>query len=394
MTSSLVRFVHHSTIAIVPPSAATDAWIWDRCQGTRYKLRDRGYYRWPPHCNLIYPFIDPDSVGESLLALKEAAASIPPFRITLSSLDTFGGYNRGVLWLDPVVSDGKLSSIYDLQSSLTLALRSVHGDDLPLSSRFTPHMTLCHYPTLTAARAGAAGLAAEWAASPVSFDVREVYVLERRGDGGQFRVAHRLPLHGVGEGDEHSPFCRPLCGDSGDSGIGGDGEGGGDGGGGSDEGDTMRFPFMPVEEEAWVREVRGEHKEGRRSARGRVNPPRTQDTEHASGLASGHASEQASGQASRRASGRAGTEESRRPTTDTPEQIAAKRALRAAKRTAAATLLLTTAGTLPCDSQVLRLLRELRVLRERAIWPPLYYCCSFIMHFYCPYSCPYSCMLL
>jgi hypothetical protein len=214
-------------------------------------------------------------------------------------------------------------------------------------------MTLCHYPTLSAARAVAAGLAAELAASPVSFEVQEVYVMERRGDGGQFRVAHRLPLQGVGEGDGHSPFCRPLCDDSGDRGVGGDG----DGGGGSDEGNTMRFPFMPVEEEAWVREVRGEHKEGRRSARGRVNPPRTQGTEHAPGLALGRASGRASGRA-------AGTEESRRPTTDIPEQIAAKRALRAAKRTAAAALLVATAGTLPCDSQVLRVLR---VLRERAI---------------------------
>ncbi len=144
----------------------------------------------------------------------------------------------------------------------------------------------------------------------------------------------------------------------------------------------MRFPFMPVEEEAWVREVRGDHKEGRRSARGRVNPPRIQGTQHASGhaselvsgQASEHASEKASGTASglasERSSGQASlrvrTEESRRqrrPSTDTPHQIAAKRALRAAKKAAAA-LLLTTAATPPWDSQVLRVPRELSELSE------------------------------
>lgn len=304
--TSLVRFVHHSTIAIVPPSALTDTWVWERCQGTRYKLRDRGYYRWPPHCNLIYPFIDPDSLCESIPALVEAAAKIQPFRITLSTLGTFCGYNRGVLWLDPVVADeGLQSSIYDLQSSLTTALRSVHGYDIPISDRFRPHMTLCHYPTLSAAQAVADDLAVEWSTSPVHFDVREVYVMERRGDGGQFRITHRLPLRGV---DDSTLFT--LCGDDNDGNDGNDG--------------TYRFPFMPVEEEAWVREVRGEYKDGRRSARGRVNPVRNQGEG--------------------RTAGRTVGEQRRKPTTDTPEQMAEKRAVRAAKK-AAGLLSLKTAAT-------------------------------------------------
>ena len=289
--TSLVRFVHHSTIAIVPPSAVTDAWVWERCQGTRYKLRDRGYYRWPPHCNLIYPFIDQDNLCESIPALIEAAAKIQPFGITLSTLGTFGGYNRGVLWLDPVVTDeGKQSSIYDLQSSLTSALRSVHVCDIPINDRFRPHMTLCHYPTLSAAQAVADDLAVDWSTYPVHFDVREVYIMERRGDGGQFRITHRLPLREV---DDNTLFT--LCGDENDG--------------------TYRFPFLPEEEETWVRELRGDYKDGRRSARGRVNPAR--------------------GQGEGRTGGRTvGEQLTRKPTTDTPEQIAEKRAVRAAKKAA------------------------------------------------------------
>ena len=329
--TSLVRFVHHSTIAIVPPSATTDAWVWDRCQGTRYKLRDRGYYRWPPHCNLIYPFIDPDNVKQSLSALTEAAATIEPFTITLSTLDTFGGYNRGVLWLDPVVLDeGKQSSVYDLQSSLTKALRSVHGTNIPINSRFRPHMTLCHYPTLSAARAVADDLADEWSTSPVHFDVREVYIMERRGDDGQFRVAHRLPLRGVV--DEHSPFSLRV----GD----GDSEGGVEG-----CEDTFRFPFMPLDEPPWVREVRGDHKAGRRAARGRVNPPRSQGPQGRLQGPQGVArtgSPDSSGQV---------VGQRRKPTTDTPEQIAAKREQRAAKK-AAALLLTTTSTATLCDPEV------------------------------------------
>ena len=102
MTNAL-RFVHHATVALVPPSTPADrVAVWERLQGTRATLKDRGYYRWPPHINLLYPYLDPasDVHGEVLPALAAAAATVSPFRVTLKTLGTFGGHTRGVLWLD------------------------------------------------------------------------------------------------------------------------------------------------------------------------------------------------------------------------------------------------------------------------------------------------------
>ena len=45
---------HSSTVALVPPES-----VWAPLQQARLNLRDKGLYRWPPHLNLLYPFVPP-----------------------------------------------------------------------------------------------------------------------------------------------------------------------------------------------------------------------------------------------------------------------------------------------------------------------------------------------
>ena len=305
MTNAL-RFVHHATVALVPPSTPADrVAVWERLQGTRATLKDRGYYRWPPHINLLYPYLDPasDVHGEVLPALAAAAATVSPFCVTLKTLGTFGGYTRGVLWLDPEVvvaaGDEGSDAIYTLQAKLLAALPTVPGQSPlpPQLTRFRPHMTLCHFSSLAAADRAGSDLAGDFAGSPVSFEVAEAYVMARCGDGGQFHVVARLPLGGGGnglEGGAPSPLEAAAV-DGPDAGL-------------------LRFPFMPLEEAAWVNEVRGAYKAGRR--RGGTRPPRPDDDGPGKG-------EQTR---------RAPRDRPRACTTDTPEQIAEKRAARAAKK--------------------------------------------------------------
>ena len=222
-----------------------------------------------------------------------------PFRVTLKSLGTFGGQNRGVLWLDPEVMESDNEAIYNLQSKLLAALPPTHPAPLPAQlTRFRPHLTLCHFPTLAAADAAAAGLAGSFAAAPVSFEVAEAYVMERRGDDGQFHVVARLPLGGGGGGGAQCPSLLEEAAAPVNTGL-------------------LRFPYMPQEEAAWVREVRGEYKDGR-TRRGRRGgaPGGPRPPQQGSEPREGHGPAR------------------RGHTADTPEQIAEKRAARAAKRLA------------------------------------------------------------
>eukprot|EP00961_Rhodomonas_salina_P236992 3203347-Rhodomonas_salina.1 len=65
--------VHHTTVALIPPD---EAWssiqaAWST-QELRAELKDKGLYRWPPHINLLYPFVPERrfAVSPKLLNLK------------------------------------------------------------------------------------------------------------------------------------------------------------------------------------------------------------------------------------------------------------------------------------------------------------------------------------
>jgi 2'-5' RNA ligase len=135
---------HHWTVCVVPPPSSSEE-VWKAITEARTELRDPGLYRWPPHVNLLYPFVDchnrndgvaeggsanngteeeeevdgaPENEGDSSLGssssnscalvrrdvldkLRCACAKIEPFTVQLRRLGTFGSSKRGVLWLDP-----------------------------------------------------------------------------------------------------------------------------------------------------------------------------------------------------------------------------------------------------------------------------------------------------
>lgn len=137
---------------MVPPPE--NVHVWDVVSNMRRTLHDPGFYRWPPHVNLLYPFLkwsnddDDDHVEEDsckkdhgihevnanvnyegdgdddnnkrncddrdnddftkqydLITIVEkldtALQDIDPFLVRLNRYGTFGGKHRGVLWLHP-----------------------------------------------------------------------------------------------------------------------------------------------------------------------------------------------------------------------------------------------------------------------------------------------------
>ena len=275
---------HTLTVCMVPPSSATNA--WSEITKARTELKDPGLFRWPPHANLLYPFIEiKDNLENITQRLRNATTNCEPFQVALDSLGTFGGKNRGVLWLYPRSyreNDTILDKSYE---EPLIQLQTMLEQEFPTcteqrkSGQFTPHMTLSHFASLEDAQTAQAQTESWWP-SNVTFNVNRIYLLQRKGDDGQFlRVATiNLGDAGISTGiDIHSP--------------------------------PEAFPGMPTTEEDWVREERMKMKKRRNGSwKGRRR--------------------------SRGGRRRSSSNDSRGPrrSIDTPDEIAAKRAARKEKR--------------------------------------------------------------
>ena len=302
-----VSLVHHSALAIIPPPAPDSSATWTSLQQVRYSLRDKGVFRWTPHINILYPFITPEHYDSILPGVELDMSAVSPFTVFLREFGVFGGRDRGVLWLDPIAArdgidslDAKECSSESVWSSLhsslvkSVASRMSEVDDTstPQSNAaklaakpFRPHMTMTHADSRAQAEEFGRRMREDW--SEVSFQVNELFVLERRGDGGQFHIAWRLPLLGASISE------RPAD--------------------GSKKASFDRMEFMPEEEEVWVREARLSYREKskRRSYKGSNQSRTTKPMPPGDG---------------------ASPFMTRKPTSDTPEEIEAKRAARAMKR--------------------------------------------------------------
>lgn len=192
---------HTTTVALVPPEAA-----WPPIQAARLALRDQGLYRWPPHINLIYPFLPPTDFGAAVSELAPAVAGVPPFEITCDTLACFGGRARGVLYTHPSSAD-EVAALRRLQAALQAALPFC--DEQQRQGTFTPHLTISHFASREQAEAARAALSPTWV--PVTFQCGgAVHVMRREGGGGQFERACTLPLGGGGAAAAPRHFDPPL----------------------------------------------------------------------------------------------------------------------------------------------------------------------------------------
>lgn len=279
--------LHTLSVCMVPPPSATK--VWAELTKARAELRDPGLFRWPPHANILYPFIQIKSdsgavVKEEIVdKFRKAMKRCAPFRVSLETLGTFGGKNRGVLWIYPRSYRGIPETEKEGEEPL-VHLQALLEKEFPMCTDqrkgglYHPHMTLSHFPSLDEAQSAQWQIEQWWDGDDgTSFQVEEVYLLERKGNGGQFMRVTTLPL---GKENSEIQLHDP----------------------------PSPFPGMPLEEEDWVKEERMKLKErrnhswkGRRHRRGRGNSAPGDDSR------------------------------GRNRSTDTPEIIAAKRADRKAK---------------------------------------------------------------
>mmetsp|Transcript_33206 Transcript_33206/g.69882 ORF Transcript_33206/g.69882 Transcript_33206/m.69882 type:complete len:452 (-) Transcript_33206:51-1406(-) len=235
------RKSHCMTICLVPPPSATIA--WEQLTAVRKECKDPGYYRWPPHANIVYPFLEPvyNKDGEEskddqrtkfrneiAIHLSKAAGKCEPFDVTIDSFGTFGGKSRGVLWAYPKSKYLQACDNEKDGEEPLITLHSLLEQQFPLckdqrkTGAFHPHMTVSHYTNNENALIAKKEVESKW--EPVSFHVPAIYLLERKGDEGQFKIAATISLGAGSEVKMHDP--------------------------------RMPFPAMPEVEEEWVYDER------------------------------------------------------------------------------------------------------------------------------------------
>lgn len=179
--SSLSSASNDTALCLIPPRH-----LWEPVDRLR-SLHDRAYNRWPPHINLVYPFVHVDSLPSAIDAVCQL--NLPGLfqqtqeKAMLDETDVFLHKQYNTIYLRPAHGSSTEAALTQLSRSLHRALgRS-------LDEQFKPHMTVAqsydshsasHHYLMEKVRA----------LNGFSWDMAELAVLVRdQGSGGDSPTA-------------------------------------------------------------------------------------------------------------------------------------------------------------------------------------------------------------
>ena len=205
------RKVHQSALALLPDAATQ---LYSSIQATR-RTHDKHFKRWPPHINILYPFVPEYEFEAVAQVLHQALSSFAPIEddCTMARVGFFEHYKSScTAWLAPQTSEAAAVAtitnvggkdlrptphpgIVELQATCQSAVP--HCNDLSSSfgGQFTPHLSLGQFRTKEDVQKFIDSLG--WAGLP--FPVRNLYLLAREGPHDTFSVRFIVPLGGLGE---------------------------------------------------------------------------------------------------------------------------------------------------------------------------------------------------
>lgn len=122
---------HDTALCIVPPRR-----LWASVDRLR-ALYDKAYEKWPPHINLIYPFVAPDSlprVADIIQEALQARGGANKIHLSLDAVGVFPHKHDNTIYLHDSDQE-RVSNLADLRSSILEALGQP-------DSQFRMHMTV------------------------------------------------------------------------------------------------------------------------------------------------------------------------------------------------------------------------------------------------------------
>lgn len=168
---------------------------WAELQPIRLE-HDRGYSRWMPHINLLYPFVPEAAFEDAAQLLAEQLATTPPFEVTLASIEHFTHEKTQTVWIGP--QDPK--PINALQATLEQTLPQCHEQSQRANTRsssFTPHLTIARFERAQTTAMHEAKQRWQQTIKPMTMFVTHVALISRQ-DKSPFTIKQVIPLSGAG----------------------------------------------------------------------------------------------------------------------------------------------------------------------------------------------------
>ncbi|KAF4971821.1 hypothetical protein FSARC_1424 [Fusarium sarcochroum] len=122
---------HETALCLVPPPG-----LWPSVDRLR-SLYDKAYTAWPPHINLIYPFVRPEVLADAARILEELTNEGRP-QITLDKADSFKHKHNNTVFL----GSGQESNIDELSKLRGCICNALGQPQGAKHGSFVPHMTV------------------------------------------------------------------------------------------------------------------------------------------------------------------------------------------------------------------------------------------------------------
>ncbi|KAH6644687.1 2'-5' RNA ligase superfamily-domain-containing protein [Boeremia exigua] len=196
------HLTYKAAIALLPPPSITPP-----IEAVR-AVHDKNFKRWPPHINLIYPFLtspleisngNAPRLNQTIQSrLERATSNIKAFQVSLNA-DPPGMFTHSktskTVWLGPTPDE----NVKQLQAALQAEFAECDSDH----RAFTPHLSVGQARTDQEAeqlsKEISEGISSfcqpqDGAATSLRWLVDKVYVIERTGFHGRFKVVGSVDL--------------------------------------------------------------------------------------------------------------------------------------------------------------------------------------------------------
>mmetsp|Transcript_3870 Transcript_3870/g.8273 ORF Transcript_3870/g.8273 Transcript_3870/m.8273 type:complete len:905 (-) Transcript_3870:256-2970(-) len=179
--SKMEEKVVTSALCWIPPEESLE---YDAIQKIR-KNHDRQVKRWPPHVNLLYPFVPANQFEAASKKLAVALSSSKPFDVTLDSIGCFAHSKKSFTsWIHPKETDRFIQLQEICQETFP------HCDDLSSRGPFVPHLTVGQCGEQK--EADELEIEASW--KPMSSQCGEICLISRKGKDDPFEIHWRVWL--------------------------------------------------------------------------------------------------------------------------------------------------------------------------------------------------------
>lgn len=126
-----------SALALVPPRH-----LWPALQEIRC-FHDKGFVRWPPHINLLYPFIEDrgNSFAEAADMISNALTSHQAFTVHMNTVNHFKHSKYCTAWVKPEPKES-LKNLQKVLENIFPICSDLSSDESRGIAQFEPHLSL------------------------------------------------------------------------------------------------------------------------------------------------------------------------------------------------------------------------------------------------------------